>query len=145
MTNPNSNNTCVYIPIHAGLRIYLEEHGYDKVYLTRGKNRCINMFTKKQWEETEVRFREKHSLKKGWFEFHNIGQIDLRARDYRNIPMSKVLQNWTGIVKDVILVYWSNRIEIWAKEHCIETNKALNTIEDREETKDRGQENIPEV
>jgi len=138
VVDPNSSNTLVYIPIHAKLRAYLEEHGYDKVYLTRGNGRCINMFTEKQWAVTEARFREKHSLKKGWFEFHNIGLTDLRARDYRNIPISKVLREWSGIVKDVVLVYWSNRIEIWAKELCLETNKVLNAVQGREETKDMG-------
>ena len=116
MNETIDKNTRIYIYISDEFKRYLGERGYDNVYLIRGKDRCINMFTNKQWVETEAKFKEKYSLEKGWFKFSMGKQINLKEQDYKYIPISKILQEWSGIEEKVVFVCWPNRTDIWAKE-----------------------------
>ncbi|MBF0595611.1 MAG: MraZ N-terminal domain containing protein, partial [Candidatus Omnitrophica bacterium] len=44
------------ILINDDLREYLKTNDYKKVVLTRGKTRCVYMFTAQEWKKLEDKF-----------------------------------------------------------------------------------------
>ena len=105
--------------IPSRFREALKEAYAEKLYITRGLDKCLFIFTEEEWKMQESRFRSMSFTKSEHRKFNRLffsGAQDVVADKQGRILLSSYLKDYAGIKKDVVFVGVSNRIEIWSKE-----------------------------
>lgn len=97
----------------------------DEFVVTKGLDGCLFVYSKREWENIEEKFRNvplttKDARKFARFFFAGAAscEVDKQGR----ILLPAVLREYAGIEKDVVSVGVFNRVEIWDKDKWQESN-----------------------
>jgi len=105
--------------IPSKFREALKDAYAEKLYITRGLDKCLFVFTEEEWKIQESKFRSIPFTKSEHRKFNRLffsGAQDVLADKQGRILLSSYLKNYADIKKEVVFIGVSNRIEIWAKE-----------------------------
>jgi len=105
--------------IPSKFREALKEAYAEKLYITRGLDKCLFIFTEEEWKVQESKFRAISFTKSEHRKFNRLffsGAQDVLADKQGRILLSSYLKDYADIKKEVVFIGVSNRIEIWAKE-----------------------------
>ncbi len=96
-----------------------KEYDIEKLYITRGLDKCLFMFTENEWKTQESKFKSVSFTKSEARKFNRMyfaGAIQIECDKQGRILIPKYLKDYAGIRRDVMIIGVSNRIEVWAKE-----------------------------
>jgi MraZ protein len=105
--------------IPSKFRDALKEVYAEKLYITRGLDKCLFVFTEEEWKIQESRFRSMPFTKSEHRKFNRIifsGAQDIVPDKQGRILLPSYLKEYASVKKEVFFIGVSNRIEIWAKE-----------------------------
>ena len=96
-----------------------KEYDVEKLYITRGLDKCLFIFTESEWKTQEsklksISFTKSDSRKFSRMYFAGASQLECDKQGRILIP--KYLKDYAAIKRDVMIVGVSNRIEIWSKD-----------------------------
>jgi len=105
--------------IPSRFRESFKEYDIERLYITRGLDKCLFMFTESEWKSQESKFKSisftrAEARKFNRLYFSGASQIEFDKQGRILIP--KYLKDYAGIKKDIMIIGVSNRIEIWSKE-----------------------------
>lgn len=90
----------------------------EKLFVTRGLDKCLFMFSEEEWRTQENRFKTIPFTKQQSRTFNRLyfsGATEVIPDRQGRILLPQYLKDFAEIKKDVVIVGVSNRIEIWAK------------------------------
>ena len=105
--------------IPSRFRESLKEYDIEKLYVTRGLDRCLFLFTENEWKSQESKFKSIPFTRSEARKFNRLyfsGAVQIECDKQGRILLPKYLKDYAGIKKDVMIIGVSNRIEIWPKE-----------------------------
>ena len=105
--------------IPSGFRESFKEYDIEKLYVTRGLDRCLFLFTENEWKSQESKFKSIPFTKSEARKFNRLyfsGAVQIECDKQGRVLLPKYLKDYAGIKKDVMIIGVSNRIEIWSKE-----------------------------
>ena len=105
--------------IPSKFRESFKEYDIEKLYITRGLDKCLFMFTENEWKTQESKFKSVSFTKSEARKFNRMyfaGAIQIECDKQGRILIPKYLKDYAGIKRDVMIIGVSNRIEVWAKE-----------------------------
>lgn len=92
----------------------------DGLVLTKGLENCLFIFSKAEWPELESKVRalplskkEARQFSRFFFAGASVESLDNQGRVL--IPLA--LREYASLVKDVVIIGVSNRLEVWSKEN----------------------------
>ena len=91
----------------------------EKLFVTRGLEKCLFMFAEEEWRTQEAKFRSQPFTKLNARTFNRIffsGAIEVAPDKQGRILIAQYLKDYAEIKRDVIIVGVSNRIEIWSQD-----------------------------
>lgn len=107
------------IIIPSKFRESLKEYDIEELYVTRGLDKCLFVFTESEWKSQESKFKAIPFTKSEARKFNRLyfsGATQIECDKQGRILIPKYLKDFAEIKRDVVLIGVSNRIEIWAKE-----------------------------
>ena len=105
--------------IPAKFRQVFKEHDIKSLFLTRGLDGCLFVFSESEWRVAESRFKQVSFTKGEGRKFNRMffsGAAEVAVDGLGRLLVPKPLKEFAQIKQDVIIVGVSNRMEIWAKE-----------------------------
>lgn len=105
--------------IPSKFREVFKEHFAEKIFITRGLDKCLFVFTEEEWKSQESKFKSMSFTKTEHRKFNRLyfsGAIDTVPDKQGRILLPQYLKDYAGIKRDIVIVGVSNRIEIWSKE-----------------------------
>jgi len=105
--------------IPSRFRESLKEYDIEKLYMTRGLDKCLFVFTESEWRSQESKFKSISFTKSEARKFNRLyfsGATQVEFDKQGRILIPKYLKDYAGIKRDVMIIGVSNRIEIWSKE-----------------------------
>ncbi len=105
--------------IPAKFRQALQEHEVKLLFLTRGLDGCLFLFSEPEWRIAESRFKQIPFTKGEGRKFNRLffsGAAEVAIDRLGRFLIPRSLKEFAQIKQDVVLVGVSNRIEVWAKE-----------------------------
>jgi MraZ protein len=107
------------IIIPSKFRDFLKEYDIKKIFVTRGLDKCLFLFTEDEWKAQETKFKsisftKSESRKFNRLYFSGAAQVECDAQGRVLIP--KYLKDFAEIKRDIIFIGVSNRMEVWSKE-----------------------------
>ena len=105
--------------IPSKFRQVLKTNSIDKVFLTRGFDRCLFVFAEPEWRTAEARFKEVSFTKAEGRKFNRLffsGATELQLDRLGRLLIPKHLKEFAQITQEVMVVGVATRIEIWAKD-----------------------------
>ncbi|MBI3997205.1 MAG: division/cell wall cluster transcriptional repressor MraZ [Candidatus Omnitrophica bacterium] len=105
--------------IPAKFRQALKTHDIKALFLTRGLDGCLFVFSESEWRLAENRFKQIPFTKAEGRKFNRLffsGATELAVDGLGRLLIPKTLKDFAQIKQDVVIVGVSTRMEIWAKE-----------------------------
>lgn len=105
--------------IPAKFRQALEENDVKRLFLTRGLDGCLFLFSEAEWRLAENRFKQIPFTKGEGRKFNRLffsGAAEVIVDGLGRLLVPKALKDFAEIKQDVVIVGVSNRMEVWAKE-----------------------------
>ena len=105
--------------IPAKFRQALKIHDVKALFLTRGLDGCLFVFSESEWRLAENRFKQIPFTKGEGRKFNRFffsGATELAVDGLGRLLIPKTLKEFAQIKQDVVIVGVSTRMEIWAKE-----------------------------
>ena len=105
--------------IPSKFRESFKEYDVEKLYITRGLDKCLFLFTENEWKSQESKFRSMPFTKSESRKFNRLyfaGAAQIECDKQGRILMPKYLKDFADIKKDVVIIGVSSRIEIWSKD-----------------------------
>jgi len=105
--------------IPAQFRKMLKENYIEKVYITRGLDKCLFVFTEEEWKLQEQKFKSIPFTKSDSRKFNRLyfsGASEASFDKQGRILIPQYLKKYAGIKKNVVVVGVSNRFEIWDED-----------------------------
>ncbi|MDP2913497.1 MAG: division/cell wall cluster transcriptional repressor MraZ [Candidatus Omnitrophota bacterium] len=105
--------------IPSKFRESFKEYDIEKLYMTRGLDKCLFLFTENEWKSQESKFRSISFTKSEARKFNRLyfaGASQIECDKQGRILLPKYLRDFAGIKKDIMIIGVSNRIEIWSME-----------------------------
>ena len=105
--------------IPSKFRDSFKEYDIEKLYVTRGLDKCLFMFTESEWKTQESKFKAVPFTKSEARKFNRIyfaGAVQIECDKQGRILIPKYLKDFAGIKRDVMIIGVSNRIEVWARD-----------------------------
>ena len=105
--------------VPAKFRQALKEQEIKSLFLTRGLDGCLFLFTEGEWRVVEGRFKQIPFTKVEGRKFNRMffsGAAEVTIDGLGRLLVPKTLKEFAHIKQDVVIVGVSNRIEIWSKE-----------------------------
>lgn len=102
--------------IPAKFRQFIKENYVEKLFITRGLDKCLFAFTEEEWRHQERKFKSLPFTKKDSRKFNRLffsGACEATFDKQGRILIPKYLKNYAQISRDVMIVGVSNRFEIW--------------------------------
>jgi MraZ protein len=102
------------------LRKQIPEESYDQFVLNRGFEKHLNLYPTIEWKRTTDKLSKLNLFVKKNRDFlrrFNNGAIEVQADNSGRVLITKSLLEYASIGNEVVLVAYSNRIEIWDKQH----------------------------
>ena len=90
----------------------------ERIWLVRGIDPCLYIFTQKDWEEYTKRYIDNLSMtderarKLQRFTLGGSHELDIDRQGRINLPQTLI--DYAGIEKDVVFIGCPNRIEVWS-------------------------------
>jgi MraZ protein len=107
------------IIIPSKFRDFLKEYDIKKIFVTRGLDKCLFLFTEDEWKAQESKFKSIPFTKSESRKFNRLyfsGAVLVECDGQGRILLPKYLKDFAEIKRDIIIVGISNRMEIWSKE-----------------------------
>ena len=107
------------IIIPSNFRDFFKEHYIERVYITRGLDKCLFLFTEEDWKTQESKFKSIPFTKSEARKFNRLyfsGATEAICDKQGRILIPRYLKEYAEIKKEVMIIGVSNRIEIWAKD-----------------------------
>jgi MraZ protein len=104
--------------IPSKFREALKEAYSEKLYLTRGFEKSLFIFTEEEWKAQEAKFKAMPFVKSENRKFNRIffsGAQELIPDKQGRILLPAYLKEFASIKRDVVFIGVSNRIEVWSK------------------------------
>ena len=101
------------------LREVAKNNFVEKMFITRGLDKCLFMFGEDEWKAQEQKFKTMSFTKQDARKFNRFlfsGAVEIVPDKQGRILLPLYLKEFAGIKKDVVIIGVSNRIEIWAKD-----------------------------
>ena len=105
--------------IPAKFRQVFQANHIETLFLTRGLDGCLFLFTESEWRSAETRFKHVPFTKSEGRKFNRLffsGASEVGVDGLGRILIPKHLKEFAQIKEDMIIIGVSNRIELWAKE-----------------------------
>lgn len=102
--------------IPSKIREALKEAYAEKLYITRGLDKCLFLFTEEEWKTQENKFKAMPFTKSEYRRFNRMyfsGAQEVVPDKQARILPAAYLKQYAGIKKEVVFVGVSNRVEIW--------------------------------
>ena len=106
--------------IPSKFRDTMKEHYVEKLFITRGLDKCLFMFAEEEWRLQEQRFKSMTFTKSEYRRFNRLffsGASVLVPDKQARILMPSYLKDYADIKRDVYIIGVSNRIEIWSRKN----------------------------
>lgn len=120
--------------IPSKFRDAFKEYGIEKLYITRGLDKCLFLFTENEWRSQESKFKSMPFTKAESRKFNRLyfaGASQIECDKQGRILIPKYLKDYAGIKRDCMIVGISNRVEVWPKEAWLEYyNAAKDSFEE---------------
>ncbi|MFA5095023.1 MAG: division/cell wall cluster transcriptional repressor MraZ [Candidatus Omnitrophota bacterium] len=107
------------IIIPSKFRDFFKEYEIKKIYVTRGLDKCLFLFTEDEWKAQESKFKSIPFTKSESRKFNRLyfsGAVQAEYDAQGRILLPKYLKDFAEIKRDIVVIGVSNRIEIWSKE-----------------------------
>lgn len=111
------NKDRVIIP--SRFRDIFKENYSDNLFLTRGLDKCLFLFTEEDWKQQEKKFKNLSFTSSDSRRFNRIlfsGAVDVALDKQGRILIPSYLKEYAEIKTDVVVIGASDRIEVWSKE-----------------------------
>ncbi len=105
--------------IPAKFREIFKENLVERLFVTRGLDKCLFLFSEEEWKLQEQKFKSVSFTKSEARKFNRLyfsGASEVMPDKQGRILIPRNLKEFAGIKKEVVIVGVSNRIEIWSKE-----------------------------
>ena len=105
--------------IPSKFREALKEYDIEKLYITRGLDKCLFVFTESEWKTQESKFKSIPFTKSEARKFNRIyfaGATQIEFDKQGRILVPKYLKDYAGIKRDVMIIGVSNRMEVWSRD-----------------------------
>lgn len=105
--------------IPSKFREVLAEQDVEKLFITRGLDSCLFIFTEEEWKVQDQKFKSISFTKSEGRRFNRLyfsGATDVIWDKQGRILIPQYLKEFADIKKDIVLIGVSNRIEVWSKE-----------------------------
>lgn len=105
--------------IPSKFRDVFREYRIERFYITRGLDRCLFVFTEKEWKEQDKKFQEMPFTRNEVRQFNRLyfsGACEVSCDKQGRILLPQYLKSYAGIKEHIKIVGVSDRFEIWAKE-----------------------------
>ncbi len=105
--------------IPSKFREVLAEQDVGKLFITRGLDSCLFIFTEEEWNVQDQKFKSISFTKSEGRKFNRLyfsGATDVMWDKQGRILIPQYLKEFADIKKDIVLIGVSNRIEVWSKE-----------------------------
>lgn len=106
--------------IPSKFREAFKEAYVEKLYITRGLDKCLFLFAEEEWKSQESKFRSMPFTKAEHRKFNRLyfsGAQEVIPDKQGRILLPSYLKDFAGIKRDLVLIGVSNRIEIWGREN----------------------------
>jgi len=107
------------IIVPSKFRDFLKEYDIKKIFVTRGLDKCLFLFTEDEWKAQESKFRSIPFTKSESRKFNRLyfsGATQVECDGQGRILLPKYLKDFAEIKRDIMIIGVSNRMEIWSKE-----------------------------
>lgn len=114
------------IIIPSKFRQVFKEQGIERLYVTRGLDKCLFLFSEEEWRLQESKFRSISFTKQEARQFNRLyfsGASEIGWDRQGRILIPKNLKEFAQIKRDIVIVGISNRIELWSKERWQEFSR----------------------
>lgn len=126
------------IILPARFRDAITEKGVEKLYITRGLDECLFVFTQHEWKALEAKYRALEVTKGEVRKFNRMffgGAMECVLDKQWRILIPQYLKEQAGLSKNIMIIGVSDRIEIWDKKKWDDFYKT--TSENYEEIAER--------
>jgi MraZ protein len=96
----------------------IEQRGIERLYVTRGLDKCHFVFAENEWRAHEDKFQDMPFTKREVRQFKRLffsGAVEVAPDKQWRILVPDYLKEYAGLEKDIMVVGVSNRIEVWDK------------------------------
>ncbi|MFH1665862.1 MAG: division/cell wall cluster transcriptional repressor MraZ [Candidatus Omnitrophota bacterium] len=100
-------------------RTVITEKGIESLYVTRGLDECLFIFSDAEWQLQENKFKDMPFTKREVRKFKRLffsGAVEVVPDKQWRILIPDYLKEYAKLSKDIMVVGVSNRIEVWAKD-----------------------------
>jgi MraZ protein len=108
------------IMLPAGLKRQVPPEAGDRFVINRGFEKCLVLYPFNEWKSISEEINALNLYNKKNRDFARYfyrGATELALDNTNRLLLPKGLLTYAGIDKDVILFAFSNRIEVWDKQH----------------------------
>jgi len=105
--------------IPSKFRDAFKESYTERLYVTRGLDSCLFLFSEEEWHTQESKFKTMSFTKAQHRKFNRLffsGAAEVTPDKQGRILLPNYLKQFADIKKNVMLVGISNRIEIWSQD-----------------------------
>ena len=102
--------------VPAKFREALKTLDNSTLFLTRGLDRCLFLFSESEWRVTENRFKQIPFTKGEGRKFNRMffsGAVDVLPDKQGRFIIPAYLKDYANIKRDTIIIGVANRLEIW--------------------------------
>jgi MraZ protein len=103
----------------AGLKKQISPEAKDRFVINRGFENCLVLYPMNEWKGTseEINRLNLYNRKnRNFARYFYRGATELTLDNANRLLLPKQLLSYAGIVRDVVLFAFSNRIEVWARD-----------------------------
>lgn len=105
--------------IPSRFRDVITELCIEKLYLTRGLDKCLFMFSENEWKAQETKFKSIPFTKRDSRQFNRLffsGAVSVVPDKQWRILVPDYLKEYANLSRNIVIIGVSNRIEIWDKK-----------------------------
>ncbi len=103
----------------SGLKKQISQEAQDKFVINRGFENCLVLYPMNEWKgisEEINRLNLYNRKNRDFARYFYRGATELTLDNASRLLLPKSLLSYAGIVRDVVLFAFSNRIEVWARD-----------------------------
>jgi MraZ protein len=103
----------------SGLKKQISPEAQDRFVINRGFENCLVLYPMNEWKGTSDqvnRLNQYNRKNRDFMRNFYRGATELTLDNASRLLIPKSLLSYAGIVRDVVLFAFSNRIEVWAKD-----------------------------
>lgn len=103
----------------SGLRKQLDPSAQENFMLNRGFERCLTLYPMNTWEKLSSRLEKLNLFQAKNRKFHRLfhnGATPLSLDSAGRLLVPKALMSYAGLVKELVLIAYGDRIELWDRE-----------------------------